>query len=119
MTAKERRHHDRYRLWLPARLEGAAERLAVGHDMSQKGSRLVTNGKLDIGELIQIHVRIPPDAAEERAISARVVRCEVNESDPNGLWPYEIAVEFLEVHAELEALLREQTSVLEGITDSE
>jgi hypothetical protein len=119
MDGKERRHHNRYRLWLPARIEGAGEaiRLAIGHDMSQKGSLLVTNQKLDVGDTIQLILRVPPDFEEERKIGARVLRCTDNEEDPQGLWPYQIAVEFNEADPGLERLLRKHSEVLEGMTD--
>ncbi|RLB58564.1 MAG: hypothetical protein DRI90_16605 [Deltaproteobacteria bacterium] len=120
MDGKDRRHHNRYRLWLPARIEGAGKmsRLAIGHDMSQQGSLLVTDQALAVGDTIQMFVRVPPDFEEEREIGARVVRCTHNEQDPEGLWPYQIAVEFDEPNPELEALLRKHSDVLESMTDS-
>ena len=47
----------------------------------------------------------------------RIVRVEPNTSDPNGLWPYRIAVEFTEPQPDLELALRGQSSHLEGLTD--
>jgi hypothetical protein len=111
----DRRHHDRYRLWLPARLEGSevAGRLAVGHNISQTGSLLVTSGKLAVGHELRIFVRLPPQGSAEKELRARVVRCDVNQADPNGLWPYRVAVEFAEPHPELEELLREHGEMIE------
>ena len=119
MVGKERRHHNRYRLWLPARIEGVGRmsRLAIGHDMSQKGSLLVTEQELDIGDIIQIFVRVPPDFKEEWELSATVLRCSNNEQDPEGLWRYQIAVEFDEADPGLEQLLRDHSEVLESMTD--
>lgn len=114
-----RRMHDRFRLWLPARIEGGDEtRLAVGHDMSQKGSLLVTHGALEVGADIELFVRIPPTASEEIKVVATVLRCEPNEADPEGLWPFQIAVEFRDADPSLEALLREQAQHLDGLADS-
>jgi len=119
MDGKERRHHNRYRLWLPARIEGAGKesRLAIGHDMSQKGSLLVTDRELPVGATIQMFVRVPPDFEEEREISAVVVRCADNQKDPEGLWPFQIAVEFEDPDPGLERLLRDNTDLLESLTD--
>jgi len=116
----ERRIHDRYRLWIPARIEGEGEpsRLAVGHDMSQKGSLMVTNVELEVGQNIVLFVCVPPESGEERKINARVVRCEPNNADPNGLWPYQIAVEFDQPDPELEKLLRDHPEVMESLAES-
>lgn len=121
MAKDERREHDRYRLWLPARIEGkgTTPHLAVGHDMSQGGSLLVTDTKLEVGTSIKVHVRIPPDAEDERILNAKVLRCTKNPADPDSLWPYQIAVAFEEVDPELEELLREHMAVLEGMALSE
>lgn len=120
MSNKERRLHDRYRLWLPARIAGADDRvqLAVGHDMSQKGSLLVTDVELQVGADIVLHVQIPPEAGDERRMEARVVRCDRNDADPNGLWPYRIAVEFTKADPGLEKELRSHVEVLQGVAES-
>jgi hypothetical protein len=106
---EERRHHPRYRLWLPTRIEGRDHeaRLAIGHDISQTGSLLVTNAELEVGAPIVMFVRIPPEGEDEQRIAARVVRCGPNAADPDGLWPFQIAVEFDEAEPALEALARE------------
>ncbi|MBW2459694.1 MAG: PilZ domain-containing protein [Deltaproteobacteria bacterium] len=119
MDGKERRHHNRYRLWLPARIEGAGKesRLAIGHDLSQKGSLLVTDCQLEVGKTIQMFLRVPPDFEAEREIRAVVIRCSNNQKDPEGLWPFQIAVEFEDADPGLERLLREHSVVLESLTD--
>ncbi|MBI4699631.1 MAG: PilZ domain-containing protein [Deltaproteobacteria bacterium] len=116
---RDKRRYQRFRLWLPARLEGEGgqTRLAVGHDMSQKGSLLVTSGQLEVGAPVTLHVSIPPEGGQERPIHARIVRVEPNTKDPEGLWPYRVAVEFVDAAPELEDLLREQAANLEGLTD--
>jgi hypothetical protein len=121
MPKEERRQHDRYRLWLPARIEGQGDepQLAVGHDMSQGGSLLVTDTELEVGSDIRVHVRIPPDAKQERVLEAKVLRCTKNPADPDSLWPYQIAVVFKDAVPELDELLREHMAVLEGIAQVE
>ena len=120
MADNERRAHPRFRLWLPARIEGDDQptRLAVGHDMSQKGSLLVTRQRLQAGQQVRIFLRVPPSGDDEHEISARVVRVEANDADPEGLWPYRLAVEFDDSYPELEKLLRDHAECLEGMADS-
>jgi len=107
MAADERREHDSFRLWLPARIKGADDktRMAVGHDMSQKGSLLVTRKSFDVGTTITLTVAMPPDSDNELTIEAKVLRCDRNTADPQGLWPYSVAVEFTEAAPQLEKLL--------------
>ncbi len=85
--------------------------------MSQKGSLLVTDRQLEVGRTVQMIVRLPPDFEAEREIRAVVIRCSNNEMDPEGLWPYQIAVEFEDADPDLEQLLREHSVVLEGLSD--
>ncbi len=120
MAKDNRREHDRYRLWLPARIEGGesaadAPTLAIGHDMSQGGSLLVTSAEVPVGSHIDVHVRIPHDAEEETVLKATVLRCTKNQADPDSLWPFQIAVSFEEANPDVEELLRKQLMVLEGI----
>jgi len=120
MSVNERRAHQRYRLWIPARIEGEdrPSRLAVGHDMSQKGSLMVTRSKLLAGEHVRLFLRIPPDGDEEQEIAARVLRIGANDADPNGLWPFQIAVEFDHPVPGVEELLRRHSEFMEGMADS-
>ncbi len=86
--------------------------------MSQGGALLVTSSKPAPGDKVQLFVRVPPNAENEREISATVRRVEPNSADPNGIWPFQIALEFDEHQPELESLMREQTQMLEGMTDN-
>ncbi len=103
-SGDERRVHRRYKLWVPARIEGSAggSQLAIGHDISEKGSLMVTRPPgPEVGSTIRIFVRVPPDAEEERMVTARVLRVSPNEADPGGLWPLRMAVEFNQADPEL------------------
>jgi hypothetical protein len=109
----DRRRHRRFKMWVPARIEGraASSQLAIGHDVSMKGLLLVTTADAPpVGEAIRIVVTIPPDGTEEHALAARVVRREVNEADPHGLWPVQIAVELEEAEPELERIVEAYAS---------
>lgn len=121
MTADERRAHARYRLWLPARIEGeqGPTRVAVGHDVSQGGTMLVTRGELTPGQSVRLHIRIPPtEDGQEHVIAARVLRVDANDADPHGLWPYRVALEFDEPDPEIEATLRAHAECVEGVADA-
>lgn len=115
----DRRNHPRFRLWLPARLEAGGDvRLAVGHDMSQGGSLLVTSRALDVGARVKLVFTIPPNEGTELALEGEVLRCESNAQDPDGLWPYQIALAFERMAPELENLLREHSAVVEGVAEA-
>ncbi len=86
--------------------------------MSQTGSMLVTSSSLEEGERVRLFLRIPPDSEEEQEIAARVTRTEPNSADPEGLWPYRVAVEFDQPYPELEDLLLRNTEYIEGLAES-
>ncbi len=109
MSGKERRLHHRFKTWLPAQIEGeeVSMQLAIGHDMSQKGALIVTRDELEIGAEIALNLCIPPDGGEERTLTGTVVRSRPNRADPEGLWPFEAAVEFDEAVPGIEQLLED------------
>ena len=112
--------HDRFRLWLPAQIDGVGEEtlLAIGHDMSQKGSMMVVGEAIDVGTSLVVNVKIPPDGDETLTLKATVLRCEANEADPQGMWRHRVALEFDEASPRLEELLREHMQHLEGMAET-
>ena len=88
--------------------------MAVGHDMGRRGALLVTEGPLEVGASVHIRVRIPPEDGPESSLEARVLRCQPNTEDPSGLWPFEIAVSFVQEAPEIEARLRDLVAELGG-----
>jgi hypothetical protein len=112
MSPMERRRTERLAEWLPVRLESAEAGLAVTHNVSETGALLVTAQELAVGQQVRITVPVPEQSraqtapAQEIELSARVVRVSKNEEDPEGLWPYSVAVEFSEPSPALEAVLR-------------
>ena len=86
--------------------------------MSQKGSALVTRCLLQPGERVKLFLRIPPNGEAEQQIAARVLRTEKNDADPDGLWPYRVAVEFDQPYPELEDLLLRHSEYIEGLAES-
>jgi hypothetical protein len=108
----ERRRHERLTEWLPVRLESAEAGLAVTHNVSETGALLVTAQALTVGQQVRITVPVPEQSgattahAAQLELSARVVRVARNDEDPQGLWPYSVAVEFSEPSPALAAVLR-------------
>lgn len=82
--------------------------MAVSHDTSQKGIQLATATPLDVGAMVMVTFRVPPDGGLERRVKGRVIRVEQNVDDPYGLWPQKVAVEFDEQHPDLENLLESE-----------
>ncbi len=109
---------------MPARIAGDGDdegggQLAIGHDISQKGSLMVTRAPGPaVGAIIRIFVRVPPDSPEERVVRARVLRATANRADPNSLWPIQIAVEFDEADPEIERIIAAYASE-EGVLPKE
>lgn len=103
---EDRRKGRRFEVWFPMRFEPeeGGTTLAVSHNVSKSGMLMATAERLEEGAPVKARFSVPPND-EEHELHGRVVRFEKNESDPEGLWPYRVAVEFSEVHPELEPLL--------------
>lgn len=100
----ERRANQRYQIWLPVRVDGLREGIAVTHDASNSGLLMVTASTLEPGAAVTITLK-SPNKQETRQLTGKVVRVEANADDPNGLWPHRIAVEFEEAVPDLERML--------------
>jgi hypothetical protein len=59
------------------------------------------SAKVEAGSVVTVRFRLPPALDRERMVQGRVVRIEDNVDDPEGLWPYRIAVAFEDVDLEL------------------
>ena len=79
---------------------------------------LVTAEELQVGDEVRLTVRIPPDEGKQIELSARVLRCSPNEQDPQGLWPFQVALEFEKEVPQLEALIREHSEMVEGLAET-
>ena len=80
---------------------------AVSRNISQTGLLMATARKLDLGASVKLVFRVSLDDETEHELIGRIVRSEQNSDDPNGLWPYWVAVEFEEAAPELEPLIQE------------
>ncbi len=110
----EQRERERARVWLPVRLRSeGGEAFAVTYDASAKGVLMLGRVALPVGARVTLIFEVPAGQSllpKERAASGRVVRAGPNHEDPEGLWPYRVAVQLDEaaedLAAELAALAR-------------
>lgn len=102
--SEERRRAERHTLWIPVQVEsgGDVRMLAVSRNISWSGVLVIVGASLDVGECVQLTVQVP--GTDDREISGEIVRCEVNEEDPDGLWRYRLAIRFEEEVPDLEPI---------------
>ncbi len=108
MVTVEQRERERARVWLPVRLQSDdGEGLAVTYDASAKGVLMLARVELPVGARVTLIFQVPGEDAEprERAASGHVVRAGPNHEDPEGLWPYRVAVQLDEAAEDLAAEL--------------
>lgn len=101
----ERREYRRRRFWLPIQVDGLPTGVAVSHDASDNGLLLVCSETVEVGTTVRVTLCIPPGGSVEVSVPATVVRVSENDEDPNGLWPYKMAVRFASPVEKLEAYL--------------
>lgn len=89
----ERRHTPRYELWLPVKIDGLASSIAVTHNASENGLYIVTSTSASVGASVSVSFD-PPEGGAPFEARGTVVRSGRNDDDPDGLWPYAIAVRF-------------------------
>jgi hypothetical protein len=81
--------------------------MAFNQNISAGGMLVAVSAKLEADAPVSLCFRVPPDSGEERVLAGRVVRIETNEQDPEGIWPYRVAVAFDEVDEDLIPYLEE------------
>lgn len=92
----ERRTARRYEILFPMRIEGADEQpgLAVSRNISTGGLLMATATDLEPGGIVKIAFRVGEDDPREHHGEGHIVRVGSNEEDPQGLWPYMVAVQW-------------------------
>ena len=100
----ERRREERYSGWLPVRIDGTEASLGVSHNASRSGMMLVARVQYAAESQVDLVIQL----AEGKTLNAkgRVVRSGPNTDDPDGLWPYSLAVEFEQPLEILEAHIK-------------
>lgn len=99
----ERRSAKRHALWVPVELRAGEDvyMLAVSRNISFTGVLVIAGAELEAGRRVQLNLSVPK--AGDRSVSGEIVRVQVNEEDPDGLWKFLIAIRFDEAVPELEA----------------
>ena len=90
----DRRRAPRYAFWLPVRSDMFREGLAMTHNASDVGLLVVTRSALEPDSKLMLRFEVPPGGSEKYEVPARVVRSQRNTADPEGLWPFQAAIEF-------------------------
>lgn len=100
----ERRRAERHTLWIPVQVEAGEDvrMLAVSRNISWNGVLVIVGASLEPGQRVQLTLQVP--GSDERKVSGEIVRCEVNEEDPDGLWRYRLAIRFEEDMPDLEPM---------------
>ena len=112
----QRREHGRYRIWFPVQVTGdGVDGMAVNHDIGAGGMLMALSAKLQEGAAVEIRFHVPPTSDTEHHLHGKVVRIEENTEDPEGMFPYRIAVAFDDVDPELIPYLEQAASRLSEI----
>jgi hypothetical protein len=91
----QRRQHGLYRLWFPVRVSSFnLDGMAVNHDISAGGMLIALSARLEVGASVEVRFSVPTAPQGERLMKGRVVRIEQNAEDPDGMWPYRMAIAF-------------------------
>jgi len=106
----ERREHERYTLWFPVTVDSDAHKVwAVCKDVSVGGILISGSGGLDVGRVVTLRFRVSPEGPE-RTLTGRIVRVDAPDTNPRSVWPYKMAIEFLEPDARLQSLFARASS---------
>jgi hypothetical protein len=109
----QRRQHGRYRIWFPVRVTGSAvDGMAVNHDISAGGMLIGLSARLEVGAAVQVRFSVPASSAGEHLLRGKVVRIEDNAEDPDGMWPYRMAVAFDDADRDLIPVLEQAMTQL-------
>jgi hypothetical protein len=105
----ESRERKRFTVWFPMKVGGpeGPESVAVSRNVSTKGLLMAAASQLEAGKSITVTFRLAGHDGSERTVQGKIIRTEPNSDDPDGLWPYRVAVQFEEPQEELEPLLEE------------
>lgn len=80
--------------------------MAINHNMGPGGMLLASSAELAAGTEITCSFVVPSSTTQHQ-IKGHVIRVERNADDPDGMWPYRIALAFDDVVDELVPLLEQ------------
>jgi hypothetical protein len=100
----QRREHARYKLWFPVQLRiggvGAAAKVGINHNIGSGGMLVAACADVTVGERVTVTFQLPTGGGLKE-LPGSVVRIERNTDDPDGEWPFKVAVAFDEVSPDL------------------
>ena len=107
---EERRRAKRHELWIPVQVESGpdVQMLAVSRNISWSGALVVVGATLEVGERVDLTLTLPGE--DPRKVQAEIVRVEVNEEDPDGVWRYRLGLRFDEDVEDLEPVFERMES---------
>lgn len=105
--AVQRRQHARYHIWFPVQIDSGdlSGAMAINHNIGAGGMLLALSAELGVGQEATVTFRLPPDGKQEQQMRGTILRIEKNPEDPDGVWPYRIAIAFDEISESLVPLL--------------
>jgi hypothetical protein len=111
---EQRRQHGRYQIWFPVHLAGSAvDGIAVTRNISASGMLIGLSTRLEVGAVVELRFAVPGTSDPERVLHGKVVRIERNSDDPDGMFPYRMAVAFDDPDPALVPALEQAVRALE------
>jgi PilZ domain len=103
----ERRADERVGICMPIRLDSNSfsNKLAITRDASTTGMCVGTPTRLEVGQALEVTLRLNGGAGPQRTVTGRVLRVESNSATRNQLWRFVTAIEFDAVQPELGSLV--------------
>jgi hypothetical protein len=84
--------------------------MAVNHNIGAGGMLIALTAELKVNQKVAVTFRMPPQGEQEQRIEGCITRVEKNTEDPEGTWPFRIAVAFDNVATDLIPLLERAVS---------
>lgn len=88
--------------------------MAINHNMGPGGMLLASSAELQPGTEVKCSFVVPTSTAQHE-MKGRVIRVEKNADDPDGMWPFRIAIAFDEVAPDLVTLLEQASARISSI----
>jgi hypothetical protein len=103
VSSDERRGGERHLAWFPIRVDGddVGEGMAIAKNVSRGGLLLASPQKFVVGAPVKLALHLDPETGKAREVHGTIVRMEVNDEDPDGLFPHRMGVEFDDPDPEL------------------
>jgi hypothetical protein len=71
--------------------------MAFNQNISAGGMLVAVSARLEVDAEVVVRFQVPPEGGKEHVVEGRILRIEQNVDDPDGIWPYRVAVAFEKV----------------------